>query len=333
MKNAILKLISTLNLFPLFYGFTKNTATIFMLHRIAPMQMPNRKIHTELLYDYFNYLKKKKYHVISLNQYIGALINGDTTYKTIVFTVDDGYRDFYQYAYKVFRDFGYPATIFITSDFIENKLFFWWNAIEYILNTTARTDIELSIIGKEKASIETNGQKSAIANKITSYCKTISNQDKLELIQKLAESLGVDISDQPKEEYEPLRWEEIREMRQNGIDFYPHTKTHPILSKISMEEKVTEVTQPRRLIEEHLGGEADIFCYPNGQPEDFDEETISALRSANYKAAVVGYDGFNYTNANNDLFRIMRFGIPAELTLFKQYICGLEGFKRKILKM
>ena len=91
------------------------------------------------------------------------------------------------------------------------------------------------------------------------------------------------------------------------------------------------LTVPKKIIEEKLGTTANIFCYPNGGRDDFDEETISALTSLDYIASGTGMPGMDDTKCKTDMYRIRRFGLPYDLIWFKQYICGLENFKRKML--
>src|SRR5260370_27746941 len=40
----------------------------------------------------------------------------------LAITVDDGYRDFYQVAYPVFREHAIPATVYLVSEFLDRKL-------------------------------------------------------------------------------------------------------------------------------------------------------------------------------------------------------------------
>ena len=332
MKTLLLKFVDILRLYPLFNRYTKNTATIFMLHGIHPDgHKQNSGITPGLLRQFFDYLKKHRYQVVSLSDYIKALLNREDTYKAVVFSVDDGYRDFYLNAFPVFHEYGYPATIFITSDFVEKKLFFWWDTIEYAINSTSEKEIDLQFMGRGRAPIADARQKNEIIGIVTRYCKTLTNKDKLDLVKALVTKLKVDISDQPSGKYEPLSWDEIKLMLQHGINFHPHTKTHPIISSVPVAEQREEVTISKRIIESKLDTAADIFCYPNGQWNDFTEETITELKAAGYIAAVMGVDGFDNTKADTDMFRIKRFGIPYEPELFKQYISGLEFFKRRFL--
>ena len=332
MKELLLRIVDLLHLYPLFNRYTRNSATVFMLHRIdAAGDCDGHSLTPGILADHFRYLKQHRYNILSLNEYVQALLNHKDTFKTIVFTVDDGYRDFYLNAFPVFREFSYPATVFVTSDFVERKLFFWWDAIEYALSKATSREIDLGFMGQGKKPIVTPRQRDDVAARITRHCKKLPNVDKLKLIDQLVDKLGVDISNQPDENYEPLRWEEIQEMSKHKIDFHPHTKTHPIMSRVSLEQKREEVRVSKELIESKLNTRANIFCYPNGQWDDFDEETISELKSADYIAAVMGYDGFDNTKTETDMFRLKRFGLPTDQIWFKQYICGLEHFKRRFM--
>ena len=75
-----------------------------MLHRIDKEGTETGSVFTTaLLREYFEYLRKHHYNVISLTSYIQALINHEDTYKTVIFTYDDGYSDFYHHTYNIFR--------------------------------------------------------------------------------------------------------------------------------------------------------------------------------------------------------------------------------------
>jgi peptidoglycan/xylan/chitin deacetylase (PgdA/CDA1 family) len=332
VKRFLLKLADQFGLYPLFNRYTSDTATIFMLHRIrSDDRGSDRDITPHLLNGYFGYLRQKKYNIVSLKAYINALITGQRIHKTVVFTVDDGYRDFYLYAFPVFRKYCIPATIFITSDFIRGQLVLWWNVIEDAFGRTTGGEISLDFMNEGTIPINDTESRNRTAEKVIRFVKGIPDSEKLAIIDRLVKELAVNLSPRPSGDHEPLKTAEILEMSRSGIDFHPHTKTHPIMSKIPLERKIVEAADPKDFIESLLGKTADIFCYPNGQPRDFDEETISVLKSTGYVAAVVGYDGFDSTKEKTDMFRIKRFGLPSDPIMFKQYISGLEYFKRRYL--
>lgn len=330
MKSYLLKVIDFLNLYPLFNRFTANAATVFMLHQVLPAgTRRDGEISADYLDEFLAYLKKHHYNVIPLADYIDALSERRPLYKTVVFTVDDGFRDFYVHAYPIFKKYNFPAAIFLTSDFIENGLFLWWNRIEFALKHTARTEVDLGSLGRGKHPLRDESDRKNAARVISKHLKQLSHDAMEQFIDELIAQLDVDISGQPEGEYQPLTWDEIHRMSQDGIEFYPHTKTHPIMSRISYPQKIVELAEPKRIIEEKLRRKADIFAYPNGEADDIDHDTIKALRETGYRAALTTTPGFDYTSNGNDLFRIHRIGLASEPLWFKQYVSGLESFKHR----
>jgi peptidoglycan/xylan/chitin deacetylase (PgdA/CDA1 family) len=341
VKRILLALVNGLGLFWLFHRYTRNTATVYMLHaitggksgeaRAAYSEEAAGALSADVLRQFLTYLRDHTYSVIPLTEWVERLRDRKSTYKTVVFTVDDGYRDFYEHAFPVFKEFGYSATIFVTSDFIEGKLFFWWDTIEYAISHTSRTTLDLGITELGVMSFASTAEKTDSVARFTKYCKTLTNDAKLALIARLVSEVGVDISGQPKGRYAPLSWSEMQEMQKGGIEFHPHTKTHPIMTRIPRAQKEIEASIPKAMLEKNIGRPANIFCYPNGGWADFDDETIDVLRKAGYIAAVTGITGFNVTTAENEMFKLWRFAIPDDLVMFKQHISGFERFKRRVL--
>jgi peptidoglycan/xylan/chitin deacetylase (PgdA/CDA1 family) len=331
MKSLIRKTVDLLNLYPLFCGASTNRAAVFMLHEINPPGETDKRLFTtDRLESFLEYLSSHQYNVISLTEYVDLLVKKKSFQKTVVFTVDDGYADFCYNAFPVFKVFGYPASIFLTTDFIDSRLFFWWNQIEFALETTNKTTVDLGMINSPVMSLDTPDDRTRAASLITESMKILPNDTKLRLIDDLLQTLDVSIAGQPCGKYRPLSWEQIHEMHQYGIEFYPHTKTHPIMTRISLEQKRQELILSKQRLEEQLGRPMDIFCYPNGGSDDIDEETINVLRECGYRAAVTGIPGVDDSSGDLDLFRLRRFSIPNELPVFKQIVCGLEAFKESI---
>ncbi len=77
------------------------------------------------------YLKNKGYDVLPLDALVEGIKNNKRfRHKTVVITIDDGYKDNYTYAYPVLKKYDFPATIFIIADFIgREKDFMSWGEI------------------------------------------------------------------------------------------------------------------------------------------------------------------------------------------------------------
>ena len=78
------------------------------------------------------YIKDKGYNVISLDELVDGIRNNRKfKHRTVVITTDDGYIDNYTYAYPILRKYNFPATMFIVSNFIDNKEdYMAWNEIK-----------------------------------------------------------------------------------------------------------------------------------------------------------------------------------------------------------
>lgn len=65
------------------------------------------------------YLKRAGYQVVPLAEMVSALKSGDKLpRKTVALTFDDGFRDNFENALPVLREFAYPATIFVVSGLV-----------------------------------------------------------------------------------------------------------------------------------------------------------------------------------------------------------------------
>jgi len=65
------------------------------------------------------YLKKHNFQVVSLGELIGKLKNQEKIEdKTVALTFDDGYADNFLEAWPLLKKYNFPATIFLSTDFI-----------------------------------------------------------------------------------------------------------------------------------------------------------------------------------------------------------------------
>jgi peptidoglycan/xylan/chitin deacetylase (PgdA/CDA1 family) len=94
------------------------TVPILCYHRFGPNRS-SMTITASSFEAQMEYLAKNGYRVISMAQF-GDFIAGKEPLprKTVVITIDDGYRATYQIAYPILRRFGFPATVYLYSDFV-----------------------------------------------------------------------------------------------------------------------------------------------------------------------------------------------------------------------
>jgi peptidoglycan/xylan/chitin deacetylase (PgdA/CDA1 family) len=112
-----------------------------------------------------------------------------------------------------------------------------------------------------------------------------------------------------------LSYEAIGRMLASGIvEFGAHTHSHAILSRLSSEDRRGEIEKSVQAVTTLTGRPCEFFAYPNGDEQDYEDETIAILRSCEVKAAVTTESGPN--KRGDDLLTLRRYGFGVNDTLF-----------------
>ncbi len=97
--------------------------SILMYHQVG--DFPRMAAHRSTYCHYrrfaaqMRYLHRFGYNVISLDRALAALRgDADVPPRTVVLTFDDGYENFYEYAYPELARHGFPAMVYLLSGFI-----------------------------------------------------------------------------------------------------------------------------------------------------------------------------------------------------------------------
>jgi peptidoglycan/xylan/chitin deacetylase (PgdA/CDA1 family) len=118
-----------------------------------------------------------------------------------------------------------------------------------------------------------------------------------------------------------MTWQQARNLDPALIEVGAHTCNHAILSRCSTEQQRQEIGDCKRQIEEKTCRYVEAFCYPNGMPEDYTDETVAVVRNTGFKSAVLAHGGMS--SARSDPFRLERLGAPSDLQLFRNSVNGL----------
>jgi peptidoglycan/xylan/chitin deacetylase (PgdA/CDA1 family) len=97
-----------------------------------------------------------------------------------------------------------------------------------------------------------------------------------------------------------LRWTEIQEMSRAGISFGSHTRTHPNLKHLSIQEAEEELVGSKKIIAETIGRPVDTLAYPYGAYN----VAVRNLASRHFRLACSTDLGF--VKEESDLFALER---------------------------
>lgn len=127
----------------------------------------------------------------------------------------------------------------------------------------------------------------------------------------------------PEKRFDLMSEEQVKEMAAYGVEFGAHTKTHPYLSSLPIEEAREQIVQCKQKLEQTYGQPFITFAYPYG---DLNDEVKSEVRQAGFTFAVSTDSG--EINVDSDLFQIRRIGIfPRNSMLtFRRKISGYYNF-------
>lgn len=303
--------------------FTKKQPRILMYHRFSESESSN-SVSINLFEKQLKLLKQE-FNVISLNDLIILYANNKKIPEnTIVLTIDDGYLDFYMYAYPLLKKYSIPATFFITTSFISQKIWLWPDIIQYVIEKGQVKNLIINLNSNKVINLSDKNSWESIVQ----YLISLENQKRIDFINKLCADAMVNLPAVPSYHYSAATWENIYEMSNNGIEIGCHTLTHPILSSIESNELLkSEVIDSKKIIEEKLQTEIYSFCFPNGSKKDFNDNVKSMVKKAGYLCSVsatLNDDLFN------DLYEIGRISAGSSMKQFIKSAYGYEMISFKI---
>jgi peptidoglycan/xylan/chitin deacetylase (PgdA/CDA1 family) len=245
----------------------------------------------------------------------------------VAVTVDDGYQDAFESAFPAFHAHGIPATIFVVTGFLDGHLWLWGDQVEYAVRHTELERVSMELPSGEALSfsLATPLDRAQATSRLKESMKQMDNGHRLQALEELPRTLGVDIPPEPPDGYRPITWDQARAMSAGGIEFGSHTDSHPILSTLADDEQLrSEVSGSKARIEAELGFPAPHFCYPNGRKRDFNQRVIQAVEQAGYRTAVTAESGLNHSGVGRFLLR--RVGVEPELPepYFRRCVAGVR---------
>jgi peptidoglycan/xylan/chitin deacetylase (PgdA/CDA1 family) len=334
LKRAALAALAAPGLTAPFYPLMRGRATIFMLHRFLA---PDLGIHEGQdpadLRRGLALLRRRGYDLLPLGELFRRLSgDGPPPSRAVAFTLDDGYLEQAVVAGPIFAEFDCPATVFVTSGFLDGRLWFWWDRIAHIFRHTTRTrlTVEMDETPMDMAWSDPPSRASAEAG-FVARCKLVPDAAKHAAIARLAEVAGVELPAAPPTGHEPMSWDLLRRWESKGLTFGPHTVTHPVLSRTTDEASRFELEESWRRLAAEATRPVRVFCYPNGGWQDFGPRETATLRALDFQGAVVGEWGFasrtRTMRGGEEPFHVRRIPWPDDLPHMVQYVSGMERFK------
>ncbi len=331
MKNTLKKILLAIPGFqPLCRLLTRKHVRVLMYHRFSHDQEPGRRfVSAEVLKSQLRYIKRHHPNW-SPDDQSGALKGGRPWEPCpVVITVDDGYRDFYEVAFPVFREFEFKPVLFVTTNFVEHELLLWWDRLRVILEKTFVETLHLPLHGEQiELSLKSDAERAHAWNYVADLCRFMPHERKERLLRQIADDLAVGPEQIRDDGCLASTWEQIAEMAENGVIIGAHTENHPILSRLEPDRAREEIVGSRLKLEEKLQASVDWFCYPQGGPADFTGKTRDIVAQAGFKGSYIAYQALEY-----DHYTLPRYGVAETITDFTWCLCGAEFLVLKLRRL
>jgi len=293
-----------------------------MYHRVVPRAEAKEEVQAGMYVDpstFARHIKflKKLFSVVpiaELNSFQQRnFVNLDRS-PLCILTFDDGWYDFYKYAFPVLKAHKVPAAVFLPTDFIGTKNWLWTDRLAAFLRYIGKPEkmeISLEAISHPivKKIFSCKGSRESRLEATIQLLKTHTNAEIEKLIKELSELLN--IAPYPAGRAF-LTWEEARAMANSRlIAFGSHTASHRILTTLGENEIKEELTKSKeRLIAEKVVNPSFIpFSYPNG---NYHARIAAMVREAGYGLAATTENGWNHFRS--DHFALRRVSIHQDMT-------------------
>jgi len=242
-------------------------------------------------------------------------------------TIDDGYKDFYEIAFPVLQELGIRATVFVTTGFVDRKLFLWPDYIRALLNTSPAGTYALTGYWRGvKISLESQVQRESVWHQLANQLVFASMATRDSAIAELAGSLSMRIEDIDMSAFQAMTWADLREISDAGFEIADHSYAHACLPTMSDGEVRRDLTTSRSLLMSMTGACVRSFAFPNGTRMDCEARLIEALRDVGYESAVLSIP------APVDVerpFELGRFSGSCTLERFRHLIDGFGILREK----
>lgn len=270
---------------------------VYMFHYVHKKDNGYKYFEYEKFERFIEFIKKEK-NVLSLDEFYEKYKNNSLSEKDILLTFDDGTIDHYKNVYEVLKKNNISGTFFICKDTFDNKGLLP-NKIHMLL---ANVNFD-TLYSQFYKLYEQEVNKGNIVLKPEKESKFDKNNEVRFLKQSLQYRLPKDISNYIIDELyriNDLTFDcskyyislmQAKEMKENGMCFGAHTKSHPHLEYLDYNQQKEEIVSSIKFINDNnLVGKVLSFAYPYGSHNG---DTLKILKSEDVDIAFLADDIIN----------------------------------------
>ncbi len=237
--------------------------------------------------EQMRYLASQR-RVLSLQDLMDAQQTGrELPRRSVMITFDDAYEDFAQHAWPVLRRLSLPVTLFVPTAYPGDPTrSFWWDRLYHAIQVTRSSRVRADEI-QGSVPLRTAGERARAYALLARRVKSLPHGDAMDFIERIMDQLDV-----APARGAVLDWSALRRLADEGVTLASHSRTHPLLSRVTSDQLDDELKGSVADLEREVGVATGAVAYPDGAHS---AEVLASARQA--KLSI----GFTVVRGVNDL--------------------------------
>ena len=224
--------------------------------------------------------------------------------RAVLITFDDGYRDFRQHAWPVLQELKIPVVVFVPTKAIDDpRRPFWWDRLHWSITQAPRgAQVQIAIGIVSPGAVH---ERPRLVARLIKKLAAVPHAQALLEVDRVADAFpGL-----PNREA-VMNWNDLRTLANEGVELAPHSRSHPLLDRISSESARVEIAGSRADLQQQIGRCPNAFAYPGGAHNN---STRAILAEEGFKLGFTTRRGANRL-AHCDPLQLRRINVGLRTT-------------------
>src|ERR1043165_3157759 len=277
-RNIVFPLVTSLGIEKLFAALSENNKLILVYHGVVETPDPAVSVGPISIRQFEQHLGyfKKNFDVVSQEDLFRMYHEGyKPGKKTVAITFDDGYENNYRNAFPLLKKFNFPSTMYIISQCVEDEnMLTWYDYLDFV-----KPDLDvkaMTLPGLKATPPENMGE-------LKNLIKSLNIDQRKLVYSEIDKQVNVKkyIDKYPREFWKLMDKRQLKDLSDSGlVEIAAHSRNHPNLGEISIEDAGREVIECKQQLESVIGKEVKSIAFPDGS---YTDEVKKICLEAGYK--------------------------------------------------